>query len=115
MGPSESPNGFEVQKRKGVSYTFTKAKTILIEMEGGPLRYIEGALHASHGTQVYKCIQEPTGCLSETKSTAEFTPDGDIQVTTNLGRRTVVYRLIKQVSSTPPTSAQNATSRPMDA
>ena len=52
----KTQNGFEVPKRKGVSYTFTKAKTILIEMEGGPLRYVEGALHASHGTQVYKCI-----------------------------------------------------------
>ena len=48
VGSSESPNGFEVPKRKGVSYTFTKAKTILIEMEGGPLRYVEGALHASY-------------------------------------------------------------------
>ena len=48
----KTQNGFEVPKRKGVCYTFTKAKTILIEMEGGPLRYVEGALHASHGTQV---------------------------------------------------------------
>lgn len=89
-------DGFKVPKRKGVFYTFTKAKTIKINMEGGFLSYVEGAMHASHGTQVYKCMEEPMSCVSEEKSTAKFTPDGNIQVTTNLGRRALVFTLVKQ-------------------
>lgn len=96
-GIKTADGGFKVPKRKGVFYTFTKAKTIEIKMESGPaLLYVEGAMTASHGDRVYKCITEPMSHVSSTKSTGKFTPDGNIEVTTVLGRRVVVNRLNKQ-------------------